>query len=70
MSRIWSLGFVQILNRYFYHFSVNMNGLLYVMCVSIATLVFISTPNINVISLSAKSSIKKKKKKKKTRTPK
>jgi len=40
----------------------------YVICVSIDTLAFISTPNINVISLSAKSS--KKIKNKKSHTPK
>jgi hypothetical protein len=65
ISRIWSLGFAQILNRSLYHFSVKMNGLSYVTYVLIDTPTFISAPNINAISLSAKSSIKKKKKKKK-----
>jgi hypothetical protein len=51
ISRIWSLGFIQILNRSSYHF---FRGLSHVTCVSIDKLVFISTPNINVISLSAK----------------
>jgi hypothetical protein len=42
-----------------------MNGLSYVMCVSIYMLVFILAPHINAISLSVKSSIKIKGKKKK-----
>jgi hypothetical protein len=60
ISRIWFLSFVNIWNRSLNHFSVKMmNGLSYVTCISIDLLTFISTPNINVISLRVKSSTQK-----------
>jgi hypothetical protein len=65
ISRIWSLGFVHILNRFLYHFSAKMNSLSYVMCVSIDKLVFISIPKYQCHIIKCKIIKKKKKKKKK-----
>jgi len=60
--RIWSLGFVYILNRSLYHFSVKINGFSYVTCVSINKLAFISTPKYQYHIIKCKI-IKKRKKK-------
>jgi hypothetical protein len=65
ISRIWSLGFAQILNRSTLSlFFLKINSLSYFMYVSIDKSAFISEHNINVTSLSVKSSIEKEKKKK------
>jgi hypothetical protein len=66
ISRIWSLGFVHILNRSLYHFSAKINGLSYVTYVSIDKLVFISIPKYQYHIIKCKI-IKKKKEKRKKR---
>jgi hypothetical protein len=56
LSKIKSLDFVQVLNRLLYYFTVKINGLPSVTCISFDTPAFMSSPNVNATSSSVKSS--------------